>query len=1188
MNAPPADAKKNGNRNESMLVRGPEPFSPDGLWGKRPEDAAVLARSDVQVRLEEELERYVKQEVNGRSFLVAGNRGSGKTTAVLAAVQAVYRRQNEHNEPRPLLVHMHGPSLMEGSVGPEEDGSTTTRTADKLPPQVLALLREVSSSLYLALVEEMVRRFRKPRVDCPLAPAELQELAAHLSHELFREPELSTIREIWDRAGLLPGGLVGRGQEGFREVQTLFSAAEAFLLVAGKQTHKKTEDQEAEKENKLDISSKPTGSKELVNTLGGALAGGLTGGFLAMDAKWMLAAIMTPLVTVVTATGLTWTSNRRKKHKSTRTVTYERDNTVGSLVRRLPVLVRQLRDVGYHPVFVVDELDKVDDEGRWIGNMVGHLKSFVTEKTFFCFLADRSYYEHLRPRARRHTYRVEYTYFTDHLFVTYQPGDLHRFLRTVLGEEKQKRIAQVKDDDAKKSRLNDLLAIRLALLFRARLHPFELRRQLEQVDDLEILETVQDRPGRFFRRMVNRMEAHYQLCVEWLMCDDVILQRCRRDPYFAQVLVDTLYYPAWAWQLRQKLDLDPTVVRSYLEMRAPRQAPVEQPAKKPGAGEIGPTPEIPPAGGAPQEADATVTTPAEDEESGHLSDADFEVLFGHLRYLIRYLSGAQSLEQDVEQAETEHRQAFISGELGSQEEATREQARAASWTDEQKKRESQGEQLKITMVSRIKVPALLQAEAVEPDQQPRYFAWSVDAFGLTPDRLKDPDFRDAVERIRLVSQARTIQQVGMQQLTRLVLGWSADWEGTQTALRRFTAQGWTDYPGYGDDADALLKFSAELSDQSVVAIYSLVAGARWLSRFLEEPDLARALDVIAARSAHNVPAKSQEAIIARVEQLRQLALATDVEPPPQIELPAGVQRQGLEALDALLPADDPEPWPEAYRKARIEDWWGLCRERLLVGMGAKDDDPVLEENDLPREADGRDLVGDICSEHLGVPHLLNSIDDDLCDFGYGSTKPTVRQLSQVLVWGIISDEDDCELAAEVRWLAALSAAALLFLPNIHLLEEAQSVPTGLKEIERLNDWLSGAISMEQLPTMLVTETGDVVAKWLPDRNHPVLVLDEADWIASRGPTWRTGALEAIRVAWEIRETIPTRVHPWILPSEQRAMIVSGPTPSGGFRRPTGSRFPVMLNNPETPKEAWRQLPEGGGPDGPEQKKQALL
>ena len=66
--------------------------------------------------------RYCDGEVTGRSFLIAGHRGAGKTTMVSNAhLQAVREAGRRIRAARPLIVWLHGPSLF-----PQDRASLTT------------------------------------------------------------------------------------------------------------------------------------------------------------------------------------------------------------------------------------------------------------------------------------------------------------------------------------------------------------------------------------------------------------------------------------------------------------------------------------------------------------------------------------------------------------------------------------------------------------------------------------------------------------------------------------------------------------------------------------------------------------------------------------------------------------------------------------------------------------------------------------------------------------------------------------------------------------------------------------------------------------------------------------------------------------------------------------------------------
>ena len=83
--------------------------------------------------LKRELLGYVRQELAGRSLLIAGHRGSGKTSLVHRAVDEVGRELIEeamtssgaipaHGLQRPIIVKVHGPSLFKVALPPTAEG----------------------------------------------------------------------------------------------------------------------------------------------------------------------------------------------------------------------------------------------------------------------------------------------------------------------------------------------------------------------------------------------------------------------------------------------------------------------------------------------------------------------------------------------------------------------------------------------------------------------------------------------------------------------------------------------------------------------------------------------------------------------------------------------------------------------------------------------------------------------------------------------------------------------------------------------------------------------------------------------------------------------------------------------------------------------------------------------------------
>src|SRR5262245_54502026 len=72
---------------------------------------SIVIESDALQRLTREIERYGKRELAGRSILIAGHRGVGKTTLVRKAIEKV-RESSDIVGGRPLFVDLHGPDLL--------------------------------------------------------------------------------------------------------------------------------------------------------------------------------------------------------------------------------------------------------------------------------------------------------------------------------------------------------------------------------------------------------------------------------------------------------------------------------------------------------------------------------------------------------------------------------------------------------------------------------------------------------------------------------------------------------------------------------------------------------------------------------------------------------------------------------------------------------------------------------------------------------------------------------------------------------------------------------------------------------------------------------------------------------------------------------------------------------------------
>ena len=96
-----------------MAIVVKDSFEPLSERSFAPSDEPMLVKSDATRVLQQELLRYCQGRVTGRSFLVAGHRGAGKSTLVASAFLEVWNQAQR--EPgvmlRPILIALHGPSL---------------------------------------------------------------------------------------------------------------------------------------------------------------------------------------------------------------------------------------------------------------------------------------------------------------------------------------------------------------------------------------------------------------------------------------------------------------------------------------------------------------------------------------------------------------------------------------------------------------------------------------------------------------------------------------------------------------------------------------------------------------------------------------------------------------------------------------------------------------------------------------------------------------------------------------------------------------------------------------------------------------------------------------------------------------------------------------------------------------------
>ena len=588
------------------IVESPEPLT--GASSRREEPALIW--SDGLRLLQQELTRYCDQKVSGRSFLVAGHRGSGKTTMVLGAIQrtnfAIYSAWqdlrlvlgNSNDDGlkavtlRPLYILLQGPNLLPMETAPVEGDSapgdstgnkpgSTTDSADQSAPvssttTMETVMAQITLGLYRALAGEFTRAYAEKATDgarmaaqrggAGLAKRGLRqvELASQFELELDQYPSSARLREYWRLSGSLESGVLfwksddprrDPGQ-GFRELVALSSACQAYQRICGKLSRKDEDNFGDSAKRDAEFSVEAKGS-ELMKPLTALLAGGAVGAGVAASNGSTAAAVFAGLLgALVSSAVFKFSSSRSREQSVNRADLFIPDLSVATLDRVLPLLLSRIRRAGLAPIFVVDELDKVDLSER-ITEMVKRLKKLVAENAFFCFLTDRKYFEEMVGRAIDEPYPIEYTYYTNQLFIVFRHQDFHEYLRTTLlppdplrqqGNPFEPTASPSGASSATTSAAedaSDLQVLPFILLHDAQMHPIDLRRQIAAIrsDTGEV--TIA--PGEVRSRPRYCFALSIQVAIEIILDGEEMRAEIDRRFAFLQLAHDALYYISRLW-----------------------------------------------------------------------------------------------------------------------------------------------------------------------------------------------------------------------------------------------------------------------------------------------------------------------------------------------------------------------------------------------------------------------------------------------------------------------------------------------------------------------------------------------------------------------------------------------------------------------------------------------------------------
>ena len=374
-------------------------------FGSRP----YFMRSGAYDILTGALASYVRDEIPGRSFLIAAHRGVGKTSLVLRAVEDLNRaivlaaaqgtlpvgsgsRGSRPTPQRPLLVKLHGTALI--STPTPAGWARPSAAAPKASAETA--LQQIAIALYRALADEIAKTFALHAIEAGRQPAqrELPEMAAQLRLDLDLAPDPAALRGYWARALRLDSGVLwpsavgeqltalGLVDRGMREIVAVVTANQAFQVCAGRVEASQTAKGSVERIARMESATR-LDAKDAANKLFGLTAGALVGGALLQSAGGTGAAAAGLGAALLSTFALGWASERRQRSERSTDYTFILDSSLQTLDRDLPKVIDRIREAGLAPVFLIDELDKLDEPGQSIEEIVKRLKSLTTDYGFF-------------------------------------------------------------------------------------------------------------------------------------------------------------------------------------------------------------------------------------------------------------------------------------------------------------------------------------------------------------------------------------------------------------------------------------------------------------------------------------------------------------------------------------------------------------------------------------------------------------------------------------------------------------------------------------------------------------------------------------------------------------------------------------------------------------------------------------
>ncbi len=445
------------------LSRTPNPLSPSALsrlMHQKFEDLDDLAHgyieNDRTRRLLYELRRYCRGEQDGVSILVSGPRGAGKTFLADLAIQKLIveyldpsRTNGAPADGRygmriPLPIMLHGPTLldiyhdMSWARAPKDQGELLVKGKDG--KQETALVRAavkrraligITTALYRAVCDAVVCAWEHDSVEHTgtgdeTAVTSDAELRAELARQLRDSPDAAELRRFWRRAGVLASGVLPRlyrhgpergrwpKDQGVRELAAVAAVASNYLSILGqiKETSNRARVSEEGKTQKLNAQwmaneqkaaseATPGVAKAITNAAPGlafAAAAFSSSGHGIVTGLLAWAVTQVSVILGQWTQKIEWSSSRKRSEE--RKLSIDIDWSPSRLEREMPAMLRLVRDAGLAPIFLIDELDKLDNVFDDLHPFLLVSKHLVHSEAAFIFFANRDYAAELEAAIR--------------------------------------------------------------------------------------------------------------------------------------------------------------------------------------------------------------------------------------------------------------------------------------------------------------------------------------------------------------------------------------------------------------------------------------------------------------------------------------------------------------------------------------------------------------------------------------------------------------------------------------------------------------------------------------------------------------------------------------------------------------------------------------------------------------------